>query len=81
MSDALQALLVDDNPMERALLSGLLKKIGRWNIIPTTCATGEEALQLIQRNDPDVAFVDYRLEHESGTELIRRLRAMGSRAG
>ncbi|MBF0190548.1 MAG: response regulator [Magnetococcales bacterium] len=77
----MHALVVDDNPMERALLSGLLKKLTRWTIVPVACATGEEALKQVERMDPQVAFVDYRLDHESGIDLIRNLRAMGSRAG
>lgn len=81
MNTPIHALIVDDNPMERALLSGLLKKIERWSILPFTCATGEEALQLAQQHNPDLAFIDYRLDHESGTDLIRLLKAMGSQAG
>ncbi len=81
MNDPIHALIVDDNPMERTLLSGLLKKIAHWTIIPVTCATGDEALKLVQQNDPDVAFLDYRLDHESGSDLIRRMKAMGSHAG
>lgn len=81
MDAPIHILIVDDNPMERALLTGLLKKITRWSIFSVPCATGDEALALIQQNDPELAFVDYRLDHELGTDLIRRLKAMGSRAG
>ncbi|MBF0340070.1 MAG: response regulator, partial [Magnetococcales bacterium] len=81
MDDPIHALVVDDNPMERALLSGLLKKVTRWTIVPIACATGEEALQEIALRAPQIAFVDYRLDHESGIDLIRSIKAGGSRAG
>ncbi|MBF0212093.1 MAG: response regulator [Magnetococcales bacterium] len=81
MDDEIHTLIVDDNPMERALLSGLLKKLTRWTVVPVACATGEEAFRQVERLDPHIAFVDYRLDHESGIDLIRRLKSMGSRAG
>ncbi|MBF0180070.1 MAG: response regulator [Magnetococcales bacterium] len=81
MNDALQVLIVDDNPMERALLSGLIRKITRWTLTPVACANGAEAMALLDVHDPALAFVDYRLDNESGSDLIRQLRANGSRAG
>ncbi|MBF0613887.1 MAG: response regulator [Magnetococcales bacterium] len=81
MDEEITALIVDDNPMERALLSGLLKKLTRWTILPHSCATGEETFRFMEGVDPHLAFVDYRLERESGIDLIRKMKSMGSRAG
>ncbi|MBF0447247.1 MAG: response regulator [Magnetococcales bacterium] len=77
----LNVLIVDDNPVERALLAGLLKKIKPWNLTVTTCATGTEVLNCLSAKSVDIAFVDYRLRGETGTDLIRKLRDSGSRAG
>ncbi|MBF0371644.1 MAG: response regulator [Magnetococcales bacterium] len=81
MNKPLQVLIVDDNPVERTLLAGLLKKMTRWKIHPVTCATGTGALRRIRAQMPDIAFVDYRLEGETGTDLIRQLKEAGCRGG
>ncbi|MBF0163947.1 MAG: response regulator [Magnetococcales bacterium] len=82
MDETLIALVVDDNLMERTLLSALIKKLTRWTITPIACATVDEAIRQVERHgDPHLAFIDYRLDHESGIDLIRRLKGMGSRAG
>lgn len=82
MDETLIALVVDDNLMERTLLSALLKKLARWTVTPIACATVDEAIRQVERHgDPHLAFIDYRLDHESGIDLIRRLKGMGSRAG
>ena len=85
MSDEpLNILIVDDNPVERMLLAGLLKKVRKWRVSTMACATGEEAMtQNIQCGvgGPDVVFVDYRLRGETGTDLIGKLREVGCEAG
>ena len=81
MDQPLCVLIIDDNPVERALLSGLLKKVRHWPISCVQCATGTEALNTLRSSAPQVVFVDYRLEGEMGTEVIHRLRAAGCQAG
>lgn len=81
MDAQLQALIVDDNPVERKLLAGLLGKVRPWKISTVTCATGSEAMTLIRERKPDVAFIDFRLEKELGTDLIRHLRDLGCHCG
>ncbi|MBF0454378.1 MAG: response regulator [Magnetococcales bacterium] len=77
----LKVLIVDDNPVERALLAGLLKKIKPWKIAVTTCSNGSQVMQCVDDTPVDVAFVDFRLRGETGTDLIRALREKGSRTG
>ncbi|MBF8271248.1 MAG: Histidine kinase [Magnetococcales bacterium] len=81
MDTALQVLIVDDNPVERKLLAGLLGKVRPWQITASVCATGTEAIACVHGQMPDVAFVDFRLEGEFGTDLIRRLKDSGCRSG
>ncbi|MBF0194605.1 MAG: response regulator [Magnetococcales bacterium] len=78
---SLNITIVDDNPVERALLAGLLKKIKPWKMVITSYSSGAELLQGITTNPIDVAFVDFRLRGETGTDLIRTLREQGSNAG
>jgi PAS domain S-box-containing protein len=78
---SLHVVIVDDNPVERALLAGLLKKVKPWNMVITTFSTGSELFNCIATNPVDVAFIDFRLRGETGTDLIRTLRDKGCRAG
>ncbi|MEO5352812.1 MAG: response regulator [Magnetococcus sp. XQGC-1] len=82
MDQGLSALIIDDNPVERALLSGLLKKVRPWQVSCVQCASGNDAMESLCTTMPQVVFVDYRLEGgEMGTDLIHRLRAAGCHAG
>lgn len=81
MSKLLNVLVVDDNPVERALLVGLLGKVAPWRIKATACDTGNHALTFMVKQIPDIAFIDFRLHNETGTDLIRKLRSSGCRAG
>lgn len=79
--NSLHVLIVDDNPVERALLAGLLKKTKPWNITITSCSSGSELMSCMEVKPADIAFVDFRLRGETGTDLIRSLREQGSRIG
>ena len=81
MNDDLCVFVIDDNAVERALLSGLLKKVRRWQISCVSCASGKEALQRARTQKPHVIFVDYRLEGERGPDVILQFRQAGCRAG
>lgn len=81
MDPSLCILIIDDNPVERALLVGLLNKVRHWEISCVQCASGAEAITSLCSVMPQVVFVDYRLNGEMGTEVIHRLRAAGSDAG
>ncbi|WP_130470906.1 response regulator [Candidatus Magnetaquicoccus inordinatus] len=81
MDQPLCILIIDDNPVERALLSGLLKKIRHWTISCVQCASGHDALGLLCTTMPHIIFIDYRLDGETGIDVIHRLRAAGCHAG
>ncbi len=81
MDQSLCILIIDDNPVERALLSGLLKKIRHWSVSCIQCASGQDALELLCSTMPQIIFVDYRLQGETGIEVVHRLRAAGCHAG
>lgn len=65
-------LLVEDEPAQRELLA--------WNLAAegfrvTEAATGEEALEALALDPPDVVLLDWMLPGPSGIEICRRLRA------
>ncbi|MEO5377672.1 MAG: response regulator [Magnetococcus sp. DMHC-6] len=81
MVESLCVLVVDDNLLERTLLVGLLNKLTQWNMHTLSCAHGDEAIELIGTNMPDLCFIDYHLDHEMGTDLIGRIKQAGFLGG
>ncbi len=71
-------VLVDDNPVIRRLYTRLFQKAG-FNII--TSSTGREGCDMIFREQPDAAVVDYHLGDISGLELCEIVRENESGQG
>ncbi len=65
-------VLVDDNPVIRRLYTRLFQKAG-FNIM--TASTGREGCDLILRERPDAAVIDFRLPDISGLDVCRQIRA------
>jgi len=65
--------VVDDNPVVLKLYARLFKRAG---FTPTIARNGQEALDTIVREKPDVAVIDYMLPILSGIEVCRRIRKM-----
>ncbi len=72
---ALYILIVDDDAQIGATLSGLLRDLGHRT---ATCTSGEQALELIQRESFDLMFLDVRLSGMGGLETLQRLQEMGA---
>jgi DNA-binding NarL/FixJ family response regulator len=70
--------IVDDHP---AVCEALAHRIGRQGDLTTAgdAASLAEALEKIPRVDPDVTVIDISLGDGSGIDLIKRLKAVGSR--
>jgi two-component system KDP operon response regulator KdpE len=71
VSRPVQVLLVDDEASIRRALTPLLRSRG---YAVTTAATGQEALDLIQRDRPDLIVLDLGLPDIDGLEVCRRVR-------
>jgi CheY-like chemotaxis protein len=61
-----RVLIVDDEPDERDLLAELLSGPNR---AVEVCDTAQAALEFLQHNPVDLAFVDYRMPGVNGLEL------------
>ncbi|MGH7595358.1 MAG: sigma-54-dependent transcriptional regulator [bacterium] len=70
----LYILIVDDDAQIGATLSGLLRDLGHRTV---TCTSGEQALDLIQRESFDLMFLDVRLTGIDGLETLQRLQEIG----
>lgn len=69
-------LVVDDEPAMRRLLRTSLNVQG-YRVLEA--GTGREALEFIEREPPEVMLLDLGLPDLDGLEVIRRLRAGGSK--
>jgi len=69
---SLRVLVVDDNSDATEMLSGLLTTSGHT---VETAADGQQALDLLETFDADVALLDIGLPVMDGLELARRIRA------
>jgi DNA-binding NarL/FixJ family response regulator len=69
-------VLVDDHPVFRDGLAGLLRTAGDVDVVAVG-GTGDEAVELTTRLRPDVLVIDLHMPGTGGVEAIRRLAAAG----
>jgi CheY-like chemotaxis protein len=67
-----EILLVDDNRQGLIARKSVLQELG-YNI--STATSGDEALELLSRQNFDVVVTDYRMPRMDGIELIKRIRS------
>jgi CheY-like chemotaxis protein len=75
---ALSVLLVEDEEVNRQVLSGLLKQAGHTI---TIAKSGAEAVRAVKRQDFDVVLADLRLPGMDGFEATRRMRGLVAKRG
>jgi DNA-binding NarL/FixJ family response regulator len=79
MADAGRALVVDDDPNMRELVSDLLERAG---LVVTRAGDGVAAIEKARELTPDVAVIDVNLPGASGYEVCHELRqAFGNDVG
>ena len=65
-------LVVDDSPIDRMLIDGLLKKDHRMKV--TRAASGADALAALDENEPDLIVTDLQMPEMDGLELVTAMR-------
>jgi two-component system nitrate/nitrite response regulator NarL len=73
---AIRILLVDDHALFRDGLGRLLEGEPDFRLVDC-CGNMREALQILSRQPVDVVLLDYLLEHEQGSEVVRMVRQSG----
>jgi two-component system response regulator AlgR len=68
----MKCLVVDDEELARERLTRLLETAGEWQVCGEA-ANGEQALQQVQRLQPDVVLLDIRMPGMDGLETARHL--------
>jgi signal transduction histidine kinase/CheY-like chemotaxis protein len=66
-------LVVDDQPLQRQLLAGLLAPLG---FTLKEAASGRECLEIVQRDPPDVVLLDITMDDLDGWETAALLRQL-----
>lgn len=74
ISGTIRILLVDDHPVVRAGLASMLSTIAGLAVCGAA-STAEEALRLIDAEQPDVLLLDLRMPGMNGIELLKVIRA------
>lgn len=69
-------MLVDDHPVIRRGVRGLLEKQTDFQVVGET-SNGFEAVQMIQRLKPDIAVLDLVIEGISGIEVAKQINSLG----
>jgi PAS domain S-box-containing protein len=76
--DGVRVLVVEDEPDARHLLAAVLQKRGARVFMASSAA---EALDLLQRERPDVLLSDIALQDQDGYDLIRKVRSLPQEMG
>jgi len=66
-------LVVDDEPVQRELISGFLKKQA-FDVV--AAETGQKALELFRQDSIDLILTDQKMPHMSGLDLLQAVRAI-----
>ncbi|HWF55370.1 MAG TPA: response regulator transcription factor [Solirubrobacteraceae bacterium] len=75
----LRVLIVDDHPVVRGGITGILTPEHGFDVVGEA-ADGVQALERARRLDPDVILMDLRMPKMDGVQTIKALAAAGSRA-
>jgi two-component system, chemotaxis family, protein-glutamate methylesterase/glutaminase len=78
-SDRVRVVVVDDSAPARTAIESAVTYAEEFEIV-AAAASGEEALAIVPRVDPDLVLLDYRMSGLDGLETSRLLRARGTRA-
>jgi two-component system LytT family response regulator len=68
----IRVLIVDDEPLARRRLKGLLARDAEVEVVGS-CAGGAEALRLTREESPDLIFLDVQMPRMDGFEFLRAL--------
>lgn len=80
MEARLRVLVVDDTVTYRKVVSTLLAEMPEIEVVGTA-VNGKFALEKVEQLRPDLLLLDVEMPEVDGLEVLRRLRAAGSRAG
>jgi len=72
VKNMIRILVADDNPAVRHYLRGLLELQSTWQVCGEA-RTGEEALERVKANPPDVVLLDFQMPDLNGIAVAREI--------
>lgn len=72
----IKVLIVDDEPLARALIAELLKKFPEFQVVGEY-SDGKSALKALKRKSPDLLFLDVQMPGMSGLSVLEELNDTG----
>jgi two-component system, OmpR family, alkaline phosphatase synthesis response regulator PhoP len=69
-----KVLIVDDEAFIRLLLEQTLEDLEEEGVALLTAANGEEALQVVQAEEPDLVFLDVMMPRINGFDVCRTIK-------
>lgn len=70
--NVIKVVIVDDEPLARALIVELLKKFPEFQIVEE-CSDGREAIKALKRKSPDLIFLDVNMPGIDGLTFLEAL--------
>lgn len=70
--EKVKIIIADDHPLFRAGVRTELENVSHFEIIAES-GNGEEALNLIQNLNPDIAILDFQMPYLTGLEIMQKL--------
>jgi two-component system LytT family response regulator len=70
----IRAVIVDDEPLARRRVRGLLAEAGDVEVV-AECANGREAIRAIEESPPDLLFLDIQMPEIDGFDVLRAIGA------
>ncbi len=74
----LRALVVDDEPMNLVVATGIMKN---YKMITDTADSGKESIQKISENHYDVVFMDHMMPEMDGVEAMKAIKQIAGDSG
>jgi len=71
-------LIVDDSRAMRRIVTRALRQAGYGDSAILEACAGQEALSVIQKEEPDVVLSDWNMPNMLGIDLLRAVRSAGS---
>lgn len=69
----MKVLIADDEPLARERLARLVSALPGHTVLPEMAATGQEALELVEKLHPDIVLLDIRMPGMDGLQAAARL--------